>query len=90
MPATEKKFVYCFKRAGALEPPWLGEVLVWGNVEHTLKVGKTKIVVPRDACSTVAYTQADLDKFQPHEARPARSQDLSIDNVKKSITGFFS
>lgn len=98
-PSTEKKFVYCFMALGSHKPPFLAELLEPGKNLYLIKVGRDEYEVPRAACSTTPYTQAELDKHVPSGTYPvpagshpvrATAHHPALGPTVKKIQGFFA
>lgn len=92
---AEKKFVYCFVDTGKHKAPFLAELVGEHGNTANIRVDGKLLVANRDACSTVPYTQADLDKHVPPTQAPTGGQSAAswhpvLGPTVKKIQGFFS
>jgi hypothetical protein len=91
--------VWCFVAYQNLTPPFLAELQVETAKLAWLVVGRRKFSVPRDAVSTVPYTQEDLDRYTVTKNAAKRSpnggqlvpqiESPELKKYKKAVSGFF-
>lgn len=91
MAKAEKLFVWCFQSGLGVDAPFLAELVKETAQQAILKVGRKELKANRGACSSIAYIQADLDKYGTSAPVPVKAG--SSEKQQKpsgALKGFFS